>query len=217
MVLCQQTDINRTTEHRRLNEAATHLTTTDLAKAKLGDPIMPTTPYKVAAIIDCQIHTLVKGFTTHCPLALRLRNVSVALKETAGAYNNMPDYRYSFAAQILWQVTDCTTKFFSYTATPPQLAQLPPGTLIPFPTLHQLAHDIRHSMLALSVLRPACFHPPATSNQRLRQPTTTDTSAKRSRGDSGGRGQTQANGTTRQRTEHTERTEPHTRTLNHQF
>ena len=92
-VVRQQKDINYNTKHWLFIKAATHLTPADLEKAKLGNPIMPTNPYEVAAIIDCQIHTLVKGFTTYCPLALRLCNVSVALRETAGAYNNMSDYK----------------------------------------------------------------------------------------------------------------------------
>ena len=78
MVIRHQQDINYTTKHRLLNKAATHLTPADLEKAKLGDPIMPTNPYEVATIIDCQIHKLVKGFMAYCPLALRLRDVSVA-------------------------------------------------------------------------------------------------------------------------------------------
>ena len=71
MVICQQNYINYTTKHRLLNKAATHLTPADLEKSKLGDPLMPSTLYKVATIINCQNRTHIHGFTAYCPLALR--------------------------------------------------------------------------------------------------------------------------------------------------
>ena len=142
MVICQQKVVNYTTKHRLLNKEATHLTPVDLEKAKLGNPLMPATPYKVATIIDCQILTLITSFTIYCPLAQHLRNISSALKQTAGRYNNMPDYKWKYTAEILWQVTHCTTKFFSFAATPQQLAHLPIGSTIPFLSLFQLTDNI---------------------------------------------------------------------------
>ena len=101
MVIRQQKDVNYTTEHRLLNNAANQLTPADLERAKLGDPQMPTTQYKVASVINCQIHTLVTGFTVNCLLARHLQDVSNAVKETAGVYSNIPDYKWQFSRNFM--------------------------------------------------------------------------------------------------------------------
>ena len=68
MVICQQKEVNYTTKHRLLNKAATHITPADLERAKVGNPQMPSTPYKVATIINWEILTLINGFTIYYPL-----------------------------------------------------------------------------------------------------------------------------------------------------
>ena len=104
----------------------------------------------------------------NCPLAQQLQDVSNALKSIAGKDTSIQDYTWRYAAEILWQVTNSTTKFFTYAATAQQLAQIPPGQTIPFPPLTRLVDDILRGQITTSIIRPLCFQQP--TNKKQRQP-----------------------------------------------
>ena len=55
---------------------------------------MPSTPSEVAAVLDCQYTILTAGFTARCPLAIQLREVSIALKMTGSKYASIPNYTW---------------------------------------------------------------------------------------------------------------------------
>ena len=134
MVICQQKDVNYTTKHRLLKEAATNLNSVDLENAKLGDPKIPTTPYGVATIIGCQLLTFINGFIIYCSIARHLRDVSSILKKSRQIQQHA-GLQVEIRRRDLMASHGLHHQVLLLCSNPTPTSSAPPGRTIPFPPL----------------------------------------------------------------------------------
>ena len=97
---------------QELIKQASHVSTEDIAKAKLNTPIVPRNCAEVIVTLQRMLHVLQFLFTNYCPLAVQLATVIRALEEDSGTLSESPDFQWNVAAEIMWQVTVAAQTFF---------------------------------------------------------------------------------------------------------
>jgi hypothetical protein len=101
-----------------------HLTLGDLTRAKLGPPTAPSTPAELCDVLEKMYRVLTYLFTTNCPLAYQLAQVTAALRQQSGIMamaTNRHNFIMNKGPAILQAITDATTHFFQQLITKEQL------------------------------------------------------------------------------------------------
>ena len=158
MVHVSRTFLERSavSDQRHINAEATSVTTADVVKAKLGAPIIPRDVYEVTEVLKSMAIVLEYLFTVHCPLLIPLKKIIEALGRTSPLFEMVKDYQYTVAAEILWQITLETQKFFDDTIS---RADVIAGRRLEV-NLHWLADSISRGSIPASINRPPAFCPP---------------------------------------------------------
>ena len=158
---------------RDINAEATAVTTADIVKAKLGSPIIPRNVHEVTEVVKSMRAVVHQLFTHTCPLLYPLDAIIIALGQTSPLFEQVTDYQYNVAAEILWQLTLATKQYFDNTQTYDDLVN--PHTRATnqqriYASLDWIAQAIARGTIPQSLNRAPAF-----------QPKYTDTSTKRNR------------------------------------
>jgi len=85
----------------------------------------------VITILTNQHIVLTYLFTQTCPLAQQLQEVIDVLHQNSNIIAETPNFKWTIAAELLWQVTRTSQQFFNHATTPEdlQVNRRPAGTL----------------------------------------------------------------------------------------
>ena len=142
--------------NRHLNASASHTTTADIEKTKLGDPILPDRLGELKDVLKRQSKALQLLFTHRCPLATEIDRVTRELEADMGGLAEQENFRWVITANILWQVSTETTRFFRHLTSDRDLR----SNNVPKPDLAWLAADISRGTLKQAMNRPPAYSPP---------------------------------------------------------
>ena len=147
---------------------ASIVNTHDIRKTKLGAPIMPSSLWQVTDVLTDQCLVLRFLFTTACPLAHELTAVIDALHDSSDLLAELPNFQWKVAAELLWQVTHETQRFFEHTALERDLAL---GNR-PQTDLQWLANNVRRGFFQPAHNKPLLFTEPhqGKRNNEQREP-----------------------------------------------
>ena len=154
--------IHAKNHHRELLQAASHTTTSDIAKAKAGDLVLPDRIDGLKAVLQRQHDVLYALFTPKCPLAIQLAQLLHTLDEDQGSIEESHDFRWTIAADILWQVSKATTSFFEHITTETDLTT---GNLPRAPPTW-LDENLSRGVIPTAINKPPLFTPPIHNPRR---------------------------------------------------
>lgn len=147
--------------HSLLTEAST-VSTEDIAKTKLGTPVVPGNADALTNVLSRMLYALEFLFTTNCPLAVQLRIVIRALDQDRGTLAEAGDFQWKVAAEILWQITVATQNFFNN----PCSQQDHEIGRYPRPNLSRLAESIIDGTIPVSLNKAPMYCKPHQDRPR---------------------------------------------------
>ena len=169
--------IHEASYQQELLTQASHVSTTDIAKAKLNTPIVPRSGAEVISTLTRMLHVLQFLFTNYCPLAIQLSTIIRALEEDSGTLTESDDFQWGVAAEIMWQVTVATQTFFGH----PCSKRDHQHQRYKYPDLTRLRASLGDGTIIKSLNKPPMFRRPTNNNKKGSN--TTRDSGKRRRTD----------------------------------